>query len=168
MIQNALQWSRAAALRKTHFRGTMWPMTAPTTNVVGSPPGRVRYQPLVIVLAAAAMGIVADRFRPLPLGAWWVLAVGALVIWTALRLVRREPRAPETPRPPGVLANLVLLLAVAATAAGWHHCRWYLLAADDLGRYARGKRPAGVRRGSGPGVAPRRSPLRARSNARSA
>ena len=102
-------------------------------NVVGLPAGGVRYQPLVIVLAAAAAGIMADRFRPLPLGAWWILAVGGLAIWIALRLARQGPR------PPGVLANLVLLLAVAATAAAWHHCRWYLFPADDLGRYARCK-----------------------------
>ena len=35
--------------------------------------------------------------------------------------------------------NVALLLAVAATAAAWHHCRWYLFAADDLGCYARRK-----------------------------
>ncbi len=32
-----------------------------------------------------------------------------------------------------------MLLAVAATAAAWHHCRWYRFAADDLGCYARRK-----------------------------
>ena len=120
-------------LPDAQFRGTMWPMTASAQNVVGLPAGGVRYQPLVIVLAAAAAGIMADRFRPLPLGAWWILAVGGLAIWIALRLARQGPR------PPGVLANLVLLLAVAATAAAWHHCRWYLFPADDLGRYARCK-----------------------------
>jgi len=44
-------------------------MMASAPNAVGSPAGGVRYQPLVIVLAAAAAGIVVDRFRPLPLGA---------------------------------------------------------------------------------------------------
>ena len=34
-------------------------------------------------------------------------------------------------------AAAVLLLATAATAAGWHHARWYLFPADDLGQFAR-------------------------------
>ena len=93
-----------------------------------------RYQPLVIVLVAACAGIVADRFRPLPVFAWWAVAGGALVVW--LGLWRRGwQRA----------ASIVLLLSVAATAASWHHCRWYLFDRDDLGYYARDeKRPVCV------------------------
>ncbi|KKL85694.1 hypothetical protein LCGC14_1952210, partial [marine sediment metagenome] len=32
---------------------------------------------------------------------------------------------------------MALLVAVAATAASWHHCRWHLFAEDDLGHFAR-------------------------------
>ncbi len=85
-----------------------------------------RYQPLVIVLTAAVTGIVCDRFCPIFLTAWWCLAVGGLALWAAFRYRHCE-----------VLANVALLAAVAAVGGGWHHCRWYLFDADELGRYAR-------------------------------
>ncbi len=37
------------------------------------------------------------------------------------------------------MGSLAVLAAVASTAGAWHHCRWSLLGADDLGRYARHK-----------------------------
>ena len=86
------------------------------------------YHPLVIVLAAVAAGIVADRYRPLPLAAWWTMATMAGGAWVLLW--RRGRR---------MLAAFTLLAAVAATAGAWHHCRWYLMAADDLGLAARTK-----------------------------
>ncbi len=93
-----------------------------------------RYQPLVIVLVAACAGIVADRFRPLPVFAWWAVAGGAFVVW--LGLWRRGSQC---------AASIVLLLSVAATAASWHHCGWYLFDREDLGCYARDeKRPVCV------------------------
>ena len=85
-----------------------------------------RYQPLVIVLSAACAGIVTDRFRPLPLPLWWAVAASTWVAWLLLWRQGRD-RA----------AAMLLLLPVAAAAASWHHCRWYLFAADDLGFYAR-------------------------------
>ncbi len=85
-----------------------------------------RYQPLVIVLAAACAGIVADRFWPMPVLAWWAAAAIAWGAW--LGLWRQGGNAS---------AAIVLLLAVAATVASWHHCRWGLFADDDLGHYAR-------------------------------
>jgi competence protein ComEC len=91
-----------------------------------SPPSR--YQPLVTVLAVAAAGILLDRFWPLPLWAWWTMMAVGLGGW--LLAWRRGPV---------LLGGLALCLAVAATAGAWHHCRWYLLASDDLGRYARVK-----------------------------
>ena len=77
-----------------------------------------------VVLAAVAAGIVADRSavaagrlvarRPGGWAAWWCL-------WRRgwLRL-----------------AAVAVLLAAAATAASWHHARWYLFAADNLGQFA--------------------------------
>ncbi len=85
-----------------------------------------RYQPLVIVLAAVCTGIVAERFYPIPVFACWTAAVVALVVWFCLWRRHRERTA-----------AVLLMLAVAATAASWHHCRWRLFAADELGRYAR-------------------------------
>ena len=40
---------------------------------------------------------------------------------------------------PLLLGNVLLLLAVAATAGAWRHCCWNLFSADDLGCYARHK-----------------------------
>ena len=38
---------------------------------------------------------------------------------------------------PLVAANVLVLLAIAATAAAWRHCCWNLFPTDDLSRYAR-------------------------------
>ena len=92
----------------------------------GQPGARARYQPLVIILAAAAAGIVADRYWPRPVALWWAVGGGAGLGWLLLR--RRGRLGP---------AAAALLLAVAATAAAWHHCRWHLFAADDVGCFAR-------------------------------
>ncbi len=85
-----------------------------------------RYQPLVIVLAAVCAGIVAERFYPMPVFACWTAAVVALAVWFCLWRYHRERTA-----------AVLLMLAVAATAASWHHCRWRLFDDDELGRYAR-------------------------------
>ncbi|MHC4176534.1 MAG: ComEC/Rec2 family competence protein [Planctomycetota bacterium] len=85
-----------------------------------------RYQPLVVVLAAVCSGIVADRFWPTSVLLWWSAAGGALIVW--LGLWRRGWER---------TASIVLVLAVAATGASWHHCRWFLFDRHDLGCYAR-------------------------------
>jgi competence protein ComEC len=87
------------------------------------------YQPLMLLLAAAAAGIMADRRCPLSPGVWWAVAVGCLAAWLVVR--RREGL------PARAFCTAALLLAVAATAASWHHCRWHLFAEDELGRFAR-------------------------------
>ncbi len=101
-------------------------MSATVSNAPSSP--SARYQPLVIVLTAAAAGILLDRVWPLPLGVWGAMTAGGVAGWL-LAWRRQWP----------LLGSLVLYLAIAATAAAWHHCRWYLLAGDELGRYARVK-----------------------------
>lgn len=84
------------------------------------------YYPLVIVLAAAAAGMVADRYRPLPVAAWWAMAAVGLCLWFPLWR-RQQSRA----------ASLSLLFAAAALAVSWHHCCWNLFRDDDLGLFAR-------------------------------
>ncbi len=81
-----------------------------------------RYQPLVIVLAATAAGIVADRYWPMPLVAWWAAAAIAWLGWQILRRLQRDQ-----------LAAVALLSTVTATAAAWHHLHWSVYGADDLG-----------------------------------
>ena len=112
-------------------------MSVPLTKKDPASPREPRYQPLVIVLAAAAAGILLDRCWPLPLGSWWAIAIGGLVVWVVLGVSLASTVNTKLPRL--LLRNAALLLAVAATAAAWHHCRWYLMARDDLGCFARRK-----------------------------
>jgi competence protein ComEC len=101
-------------------------MAAAGSQDAGAMPRPARYHPLVVVVTAAAAGIAADRGWPLPAPAWWGVAAAGLVAW--LLFWRRGWSAP---------AAIALLAATAAVAASWHHCRWYLFAADDLGCFAR-------------------------------
>ena len=103
-------------------------MSAPLPNAAPPPSPPPRYQPLVVVLAVAVAGVLLDRFWPLPLWAWWAMAAAGLALWLLASW-----------RAQVVLGGLALCLAVAATAGAWHHCRWYLIACDDLGRYGRAK-----------------------------
>ena len=39
------------------------------------------YHPLVVAIVAAAAGMVVDRYRPLPVAAWWTIAAACLCGW---------------------------------------------------------------------------------------
>jgi competence protein ComEC len=80
----------------------------------------------VIVLVAVCAGIVVDRLVALPVVWWWAVAAGAWMVWLGLWRSGRQRSA-----------GVAVLLAVAATAAGGHHCRWNLFPEDDLGNFAR-------------------------------
>jgi len=83
-------------------------------------------QPLTILLAAAAAGIVVDRYAALSLTLWLSLAVAAWAAWWVLwrRLHDRWAVCP-------------LLLAVLALGAAWHHACWYLVRLDHVATFAR-------------------------------
>jgi competence protein ComEC len=83
-------------------------------------------QPLLIVLIALGAGIVLDRALAPPAAAGWLAALLACGGW--FLLWRREWSRAST---------LLLLWAVAAAGGAWHHLRWSVFQADDLGRYAR-------------------------------
>lgn len=85
-------------------------------------------QPLVVVLAAAAVGIGIDRFSPLPAPLWWSLSLSALAGWFAIERLgdRRASRARVA----------LILAAVASCAAAWGHANWYLVSSADVGRFA--------------------------------
>lgn len=83
------------------------------------------HQPLVIVLAVVAAGIVFDRKVPTPLGVWTSAAIVSLLVWFAAhRGIRNRAAA------------CALLVACGCAAGGWHHCRWHLFAANDIGWFA--------------------------------
>ena len=145
----AEQLGEAGSLSKCGFRVRIPAMPAPPLDAANKPAPGPRYHPLVIVLVAAASGIIFDRHWPLRVEAWWVLAAVWLAAWIAIRLGRQLycrllPAAPTRDVSTSdflvsLAGNVALLLAVASAAGAWHHCRWNLFAADDLGLFARRK-----------------------------
>jgi competence protein ComEC len=122
-LQNAVVDARPKAAVET--RGEARP---------AKPPG---YHPCVILLVAAAAGIVIDRLRPLPLTAWMAVSAGGLAGWIALAQGFLPHRFLSHARRLRLPAGLALLLAVLGLAAGWHHACWNLFGSDDLGLFAR-------------------------------
>jgi competence protein ComEC len=87
-----------------------------------------RYQPLVLVLLAVCLGIIADRYAAWPMSVWWTLVAAGWLVWLACWWKRLDRSA-----------ALALALCLAALGGGWHHTRWNLFAADDLGTFASGE-----------------------------
>jgi competence protein ComEC len=83
------------------------------------------HQPLVWVLIAASAGIFVDRFFPLPVWLWVLLAASSLAIWFA-----------GGKRLPTNIAALLILLSILSLAGSWHHLQWYLFDAQDIGRFS--------------------------------
>ncbi|MHB8865663.1 MAG: ComEC/Rec2 family competence protein [Pirellulaceae bacterium] len=82
--------------------------------------------PLVFVLLAACLGVVADHRGSISPGAWAGMLVFVLAVWLAVRR-RGVP----------TLSAILVLASVTALAGLWHHDRWWLFSADEIGRYAR-------------------------------
>lgn len=104
-----------------------------------APAFRPRYQPLVILLLAAAAGIIVDRYgRPQYLAAgveslggsawfmvWWAAAGICLALsWLIARRDRDR------------LSAWLLLVAVASVGGAWHHLSWFNYERDELARFA--------------------------------
>ncbi|MGD0517462.1 MAG: ComEC/Rec2 family competence protein [Thermoguttaceae bacterium] len=87
------------------------------------------YHPLLIVLAAASAGILADYYWPQPFATWFAAALAMLGVWCLLaRSGRRRTAA------------VAILLAILSMAGAWHHCRWNLFDENDLGNYTAAKK----------------------------
>ena len=84
-----------------------------------------RYQPLVLVAAALAAGIVADRCFPLPVTRWWLLGLASWCGW--LLAWRRRPT---------LIATALICVSLAGLGAAWHHQHWRLFHVDEMGRFA--------------------------------
>ena len=85
----------------------------------------LRYTPLMIVLAAASLGIIADRLCSFSVWIWFSAGTLSLFAWWAARRFGWTKTA-----------STLVLLAAAGTAAGWHHCRWSLFDKNDLGFFS--------------------------------
>jgi competence protein ComEC len=94
---------------------------------------QISYEPLVVVAAALAGGIVLDRAagewtadRPLATPAvWWLAAVGAWIVWLVCYQLDRH-----------ALGCGALLASIALGGAAWHHWQWNLFQNDELARFA--------------------------------
>ena len=146
---------RPTGLSAGRFLAKMASMPVPEQHAAGSPSvsdkgdspvfaetkiGTAPGQPLVIVLAAAAAGILADRVASIPVAAWWGVAAAGLGLWFVV---------PNRWRTRAVVGNVLLLVAVAAIAGAWHHCRWTLFPAERLGPLRPSQGRAGLHRGGG-------------------
>jgi competence protein ComEC len=99
----------------------------------------LRYQPLVVVAAALAVGICVDRYCqlaptlaesslaeiPSAVVLWWLAATCCGIAWWFLWQGRKTSTA-----------AWLLLIAVASTGAAWHDLRWFTFPQSDIGRFA--------------------------------
>src|SRR5487761_1183487 len=85
-----------------------------------------RYQPLVLVAAAAALGIVADRVLPLPITIWLAAGFAAWCVWFLNRGGKRN-----------AIGTALLAMSLASLGGGWHHLHWSLFEQHEIGLYAR-------------------------------
>jgi competence protein ComEC len=87
------------------------------------------YHPLLIALAAASAGILADYYWPQPFVTWFAAVLAMLGVWCLLARLGRH-RA----------AAVAIFLAILSMAGAWHHCRWNLFDENDLGNYTAAKK----------------------------
>jgi competence protein ComEC len=91
-------------------------------NSGGEPRPAPGLPPLVVLLVAVSAGIVADRYGDLSEPCWLCFALAAGLAWYPLWRCRAER-----------VSAAVLLTAATALGAAWHHDRWQLFPAGELG-----------------------------------
>lgn len=94
-------------------------------------PSSARYQPLLLVAVAVAMGIAIDRYVGSKLGDfglhfWWALSL-AFMAGCSVLIKRRRLQC----------SSLALLAGFASLSAAWHHQQWNFLEANHLTRFAK-------------------------------
>jgi len=85
-----------------------------------------RYQPLVLVLAAMASGIIADHYLYWAPAIWLAISAAALLLWAPLWFWRRHD-----------CSAIALLIAIAAVGGMWHDLRWHYFSRDEISLTAR-------------------------------
>lgn len=85
-----------------------------------------RYQPLVLLLAALALGMVIDRYAPLAAEEWAAISLTLLLFWSVAWIAGRL-----------LPASALLLGSLLALGGAWHHDQWRLYAPDEIGRFAK-------------------------------
>ncbi|HEY2146320.1 MAG TPA: ComEC/Rec2 family competence protein, partial [Pirellulales bacterium] len=84
------------------------------------------YQPLILVLAGVAAGIVADRELGLAMPVWLAAGAAAWIVWLALWQARRDR-----------MGAAAILIVLGAVGGSWHHVYWHFFRANEIGRFAR-------------------------------
>jgi len=100
-------------------------MSDPAACQIGTAAATRRFAPLVLVLAALAAGVLADRCLAFPAGAWMSAGVVGWLGWLFFWLCGRTR-----------ISAWILLGAVACVGAARHHAHWNLYPADELGQAA--------------------------------
>lgn len=85
----------------------------------------VAYAPLLPIAAAATLGLVLDRYHPIPALFSFGAAILCLIAWAICRRQKREQ-----------LALLYLWAVWAGLAAAYHHSWRHLYPGDDIGAFA--------------------------------
>ena len=80
----------------------------------------------MLVAAAAALGIVADRVLPLPITIWLAAGFAAWCVWFLNRGGKRN-----------AIGTALLAMSLASLGGGWHHLHWSLFEQHEIGLYAR-------------------------------
>ncbi|MGH7134161.1 MAG: ComEC/Rec2 family competence protein [Pirellulales bacterium] len=121
---------RTGSPARQHGAGRLGMHLSPAVGVQApaspSLPARPRYQPLALVTAAVAIGIVIDRLHALPVRAWLALAFFAWASWFVARSRKRL-----------IVGTASLAVSLAAVGGAWHHLRWHGYALDEIGLFAR-------------------------------
>ncbi len=81
----------------------------------------------MVVLVAVSAGILADRYRPIPLEIWAAFGLGSLAGWAVCWSWKRDG-----------LASGWLLLALVSAGGLWHHLRWRMFSPWEIARYVAG------------------------------